>query len=248
MRTGPRRQLRGSLLLCPLREAAAESALPRENQLACCRHEATHELVHLDGKIVHTLRLLVTKPGELTREFFAGRRARYIGPIRLYLTFSLLFFLCVSLFAGRLQFQLRQVPESPVATEPAPSADVSFVEKQRRSLRAKLDDLARKGRAHPEKVQEAFVRGAPRGTFLLVPCFALLTWAFYRRQQRYYVPHFYYALHFHSFAFLLLSVVAFLPQLGLVGRLLAQSSSLWLLAYHFIGLAGCSEARCCSPP
>jgi hypothetical protein len=55
-------------------------------------HEAFHEFAHLDGKIVQTLRLLLTKPGLLTREFLSGRRARYVSPLRLYLTCSLLFF------------------------------------------------------------------------------------------------------------------------------------------------------------
>jgi hypothetical protein len=55
-------------------------------------HEFFHELVHVDGRIVQTIRLLMTKPGLLSREHFAGRRARYISPIRLYLLFSILYF------------------------------------------------------------------------------------------------------------------------------------------------------------
>ena len=55
-------------------------------------HDAVHEFLHVDGKIFTTLRLLLTRPGALTRAFLAGRRARYVGPLRLYLTASLLFF------------------------------------------------------------------------------------------------------------------------------------------------------------
>ena len=54
-------------------------------------HEAAHEFLHLDGKILKTVKMLIIRPGELTREFLAGRRARYISPVRLYLTFSLIF-------------------------------------------------------------------------------------------------------------------------------------------------------------
>ena len=39
-------------------------------------HEATHEFLHLDGKILNTVKLLVMKPGQLTREFVEGRRTR----------------------------------------------------------------------------------------------------------------------------------------------------------------------------
>ena len=34
-----------------------------------------------------------SSPGHLTREFLAGRRARYLPPVRLYLVLSVVFFL-----------------------------------------------------------------------------------------------------------------------------------------------------------
>ena len=55
-------------------------------------HEATHEFLHVDGKIWRSLWLLFRRPGFLTREYFAGRRVRYVGPVRLYLLFSVLYF------------------------------------------------------------------------------------------------------------------------------------------------------------
>jgi hypothetical protein len=55
-------------------------------------HEGVHEFLHIDGKILHTVKLLLLRPGFLTAEFLAGRRARYMGPFRLYLTISLIFF------------------------------------------------------------------------------------------------------------------------------------------------------------
>src|ERR671912_1973636 len=55
-------------------------------------HETIHEFLHLDGKIFRTARKLFLEPGELTAQFLRGRRARFIGALRLYLTFSVLFF------------------------------------------------------------------------------------------------------------------------------------------------------------
>src|SRR5215510_14646236 len=55
-------------------------------------HDFVDELLHVDGRMVQSIRLLMTKPGLLTREYFAGRRARYVSPIRLYLLFSVLYF------------------------------------------------------------------------------------------------------------------------------------------------------------
>ncbi|HEX7153844.1 MAG TPA: DUF3667 domain-containing protein [Thermoanaerobaculia bacterium] len=48
-------------------------------------HELIHELVHLDSKLFGTLRTLVTKPGQLTADYFAGRKSRSITPLRLFL-------------------------------------------------------------------------------------------------------------------------------------------------------------------
>lgn len=61
-------------------------------------HETVHELVHLDSKLFRTLKELMVKPGQLTAEYFAGRKKRYIAPIRLFLTFFALSFLAYSAF------------------------------------------------------------------------------------------------------------------------------------------------------
>ena len=53
-------------------------------------HETTHELTHWDGKIPTTFAALFLHSGRLTREFLAGRRARWLPPLRLYVICSLL--------------------------------------------------------------------------------------------------------------------------------------------------------------
>ena len=55
-------------------------------------HETTAELAQWDGKIPSTLKTLFFKPGALTLDFLAGRRARWLQPLRLYLICSLAFF------------------------------------------------------------------------------------------------------------------------------------------------------------
>jgi hypothetical protein len=54
-------------------------------------HHVVHEAIHLDGRIFTTLKLLFTRPGQLTVDFLEGRRVRRIGPITLYLTTLALF-------------------------------------------------------------------------------------------------------------------------------------------------------------
>jgi hypothetical protein len=55
--------------------------------------EAFESISHADSRLWRTLAYLLGKPGYLTREFFEGRRARYLPPFRLYLVISVLFFL-----------------------------------------------------------------------------------------------------------------------------------------------------------
>ena len=48
-------------------------------------HTVAHELLHVDGAIWRTLRLLFTRPGQLSLEYAAGRRRPYVNPFRLLL-------------------------------------------------------------------------------------------------------------------------------------------------------------------
>ena len=55
---------------------------------------AANEITDLESnKAVGTLATLLFKPGRLTDEYLAGRKGRYISPVKLYLTFSALYFL-----------------------------------------------------------------------------------------------------------------------------------------------------------
>ncbi len=56
------------------------------------------DITHFDGKLIKTLKYLITKPGFLTKEYVTGKRASYIHPIRMYLFISAIFFLFI--FSG----------------------------------------------------------------------------------------------------------------------------------------------------
>lgn len=185
-------------------------------------HEAIHEFLHLDGKIVQTLKSLVFRPGELTRQFVAGRRARYIGPIRLYLTFSILFFALAATFPSATggKFKVGLTPATPG--------------EQRSEFRQRLETATRK--VGQQGIGEAVMHNLPRSMFVLMPLFGVLTWAFYRRDQRYYVAHLYYAIHFHAFVFLVLSVALLFSLAGPAGRVVGALLFWSILPYHFIAL------------
>jgi hypothetical protein len=52
-----------------------------------------YDITHFDGKFFDTLKYLAFKPGFLSKEYIAGRRVRYLNPIRMYVFTSAFFFL-----------------------------------------------------------------------------------------------------------------------------------------------------------
>ena len=178
-------------------------------------HEGLHEFAHVDGKIFQTLRLLLAKPGALTIAFLDGRRARYISPLRLYLTCSLLFFAASAV-----------APDS-LATVGITETDVSSPAERQRAEQA-IKAIA--------NLQEKIRHNAPRSMFVLMPAFGLLTWAFYRRAEPYYVPHLYYSIHFHSFVFLMMAVAELGSFGGRIGRVMGGLFALSIIPYHYLAL------------
>ena len=66
--------------------------------------ELLDEVFSWDSRLWRTLVPLVFRPGFLTAEFIAGRRARYMPPFRLYLIISFVLFLVVSVLIGQASF------------------------------------------------------------------------------------------------------------------------------------------------
>lgn len=69
-----------------------ENVEPKETVWGLVSH-FFYDITHFDGKFFSTTKYLVTKPGFLPKEYIAGRRARYLHPIRMYVFSSALFFL-----------------------------------------------------------------------------------------------------------------------------------------------------------
>ncbi len=180
-------------------------------------HEAIHEFAHLDNsKIVQTLKLLLFKPGELTAEFLRGRRARYIPPLRLYLVCSLMFFALAAW--SRSPFINIQLTKEDIQNDAAREAT------QKETV------------ARLEHLRDEMTHNTPRAMFVLMPAFGLLTWALFRGAQPYYVPHLYYAIHFHAFVFLMLAARVALSFSGPIGKAAGGLFPLTIAPYHYLAL------------
>jgi hypothetical protein len=141
-------------------------------------HDLTHELLHVDGKIFKSVRLLLLRPGFLSREWFEGRRARYISPIRLYLIFSVAFF---------------------AVTAIGSSIDVNITARDR-------EEIGRELTTDPGEVADKVGHWIPRAMFVLVPVFGLLVSAVTRSAGRNYPQDLYFALHTHAAIFVILAL------------------------------------------
>jgi len=53
--------------------------------LSAIFHDLIHGVLHLDGKVWRTLPLLIFKPGQLTRRYIEGERARFVSPMAMFL-------------------------------------------------------------------------------------------------------------------------------------------------------------------
>jgi hypothetical protein len=62
-------------------------------------HDLLHGVLHFEGKVWHTLPLLAWRPGELTRRYIDGERAKFVSPMALFL-FSVFLMFAVASFSG----------------------------------------------------------------------------------------------------------------------------------------------------
>jgi hypothetical protein len=83
-----------------------ENTEPRESFWQLLVH-FFNDFTHFDGKFFSTIRVLLFQPGNLTREYIAGRRASYLHPIRMYLFISFAFFILQYLVPSPKENDLR---------------------------------------------------------------------------------------------------------------------------------------------
>ncbi len=198
-------------------------------------HEFIGHYVALEGKLWGTIGRLLFRPGALTNEYLAGRRRRYVEPLRLYLTLSILFFALIR-FAGVSVLNVGDDPieaiEQQAATQTAPKKNSRIelapaLENNVPGLRHAIenfDDMPTKEKGRV--LSESFFRYAPYAMFCLMPLFALYLKLLYLGTGRRYGEHLLFALHTNSFAFVMFAAFAFLPQ-GLVKTVMF----FWLLGY-----------------
>ncbi|MBS0389439.1 MAG: DUF3667 domain-containing protein, partial [Proteobacteria bacterium] len=167
--------------------------------------EATEVLTHADSRLWGTIWPLLSRPGFLTREYFAGRRARYLQPFRLYLITSVLFFVLAAVLGGGRSSSVAH-PAAPIA--PQDCSDVTTnLHVGSYQLLPRLQAACRNIRADSgREFGERLVHNLGRALFVFLPLMAALMKLLYWRPRRYYLEHLLLLIHNHSFAFLVMSI------------------------------------------
>jgi hypothetical protein len=201
-----------------------------DRRLGHLLHQFVASVTDLDGRVWRTIRALLFAPGLLSREYFAGRRARWLSPVSLFLTISVVYFLA-PIRGGDLTLQFNQ-QVSPEVRSLALGPDETLTDSQ----------LAASGQAHTAftspwverrvRKRDAAVLAASNGAagysfrdyrlaydakaddvskplvVLHVPAAALALMLLFAGQRRYFAEHFVFALHYFTFWIVALEVVS----------------------------------------
>ncbi len=227
----------GAQLVGPYCAQCGQHAHVSARNLAGVIHDGWHDLTHLDGRLWHTLGLLLGRPGRLTLEYFEEHRARYLPPVRLYLVLSVLFFgLGLSLPHGGVPIVVKQdsSPAAASAPQAAPGAQRTWRPAEDEgfdlgevvdcdSLKLGtgnafvrvLDRACRRNAAdHWRELPRTLVHNIPKMMFVFLPLMAAAMLLLYWRPRRFYVEHLVFLLHNHSAVYLAFALMAVLDGVG----------------------------------
>ena len=209
----------GAALHGPFCGACGQAVKPLDPPVRLFVTEFVQELFDVDNRVLRSLRRLFLTPGFLTREYFAGRRATWVSPLKLYLSTSVVCFAVLAVFGDRGVVQLTATGD--------PNDPSGFAEYGYRSL----EDM----RAATAAAQVAWM---PRVMFVLVPFVAWLVARARRRSGRRYPAHLVFTLHLYAAAFGVRAVTASLGAAGpsALAEGLAILTAFYVVGYTYVAL------------
>jgi len=204
--------------------------------------EVVGDIFHLDTRLVRTLHPLMLKPGQVAKDYIAGRRVSHVPPLKAYLIAALIFFSLFTIFPS----------QAPVRVFVQGSAEERAARGERGSrtffslppsisyYNDWYQGAVARAMRQPEAFAHAVYSNVPRAFFFLLPIFALFLELLYRKQG-YLVDHLVVSLYYHAFVFLNFSLLFAASHISpylptpvriVIGLLLFG----WLLAYLPIAL------------
>jgi hypothetical protein len=190
-----------------------------------------------DTRVFKTLKAELFKPWQITMDYIAGRRVRYMPPFRMYVFISIIFFLLLGSYTGKQlkeaqkkhtnEFLKIDLKSGEMNTGVKANATVSSTSPSADSLKQDLSennnieinaDKATKDRIkaikdNPELYISKFYNYLSWSLFLLMPFYALLTWLFFRRSESHYLGHFIFSICQHTFIFIILGILLIITMI-----------------------------------
>src|SRR5438067_724007 len=156
-------------------------------------HEVVHEFVHVDSKLFRTLRDIIAKPGFLTEEYFAGRKSRYIAPLRLFLTLFALQFLAFTFYQPAAVYTIASMKKFDNA-----GALTKLINRRAVKLHVTSEELER-------RIDERWHRNYSLLQLMNIVGLAIVLKVLYRK--RYFAEHLVFAAHFLAFSYIVSLVI-----------------------------------------
>jgi hypothetical protein len=161
-------------------------------------------LIHFDGRLFRTTRVLIIEPGRLTAAYLAGCRRPYVSPFHIFLVANLIFFFA-QVFSG---FEVLTIP-----------LDKQLYHQKYSSLAQSLTThhLAGTGTSiaqYAPVFEHAEGLYAKSLIMLMLPLFAVAAGLLFVDKRKVAVTHLVFAIHFY--AFLLVCLTVLFPAFGAI--------------------------------
>ena len=193
-------------------------------------NEFADEFLSFDARMLRSIVPFLFRPGSLTLEYVAGKRARYVSPFKLYFFMSFLYFFTAAVLGEPSDGSGERQPiaaDSLVAALRMDSLSAIKLNKGMKLTFSKSDSATierrfghrfseglKKVKANPDLIQKKFHEHTPQVVFLLLPVFALLLKLMYIRPKSYYIQHIIFSFYFHAYVFFVLLVITLLGSIN----------------------------------
>lgn len=190
-------------------------------------HEFFSHYIAIDGPLFASLWTLLAKPGLLTTEYLAGRKRRYLLPLRLYLTISLCVVVVLSISTklrgehiyAKTTGQLDNVRIIDFGL-PAPRVTLIHGEFSCAGLpQWGCDNIRKRFGRSDEDLREEMIQLPAHifkymaySLFVMVIAFAALMQLFFRKRKLLYGEHLVFAFHMHGVGLLAMLLMQFVPD------------------------------------
>jgi len=213
--------------------------------------EGVEALTNVDSRLARSFRVLVARPGELTRAYFSAERDRYLKPLQLFLFCNIFYFFVQPLVGWNTL-------TSPLSIHTRATLYSGWA---RRLVEAEIRRRGVSPEAYAVKFDAVIAAHAKTLVIALVPLFALVMAALLWRRRRYFVEHLVFSTHFIAFLLLalplLLAIVTLMARAGMAAGIdpgvlelvldtwplsLALAAYLWMALRRAYGLSRAGAA------